>query len=213
MKIRWNGHACFTIEAEEGRLVTDPFAQEVPYDLPPTTADVVTVSHDHFDHNAVDRIDGSPQVAERVGEFTAAGIPIRGIESFHDDRGGAERGANRMYAFSLEGIRLAHLGDLGAPLDKDQREALSDVEVLFIPVGGHFTIDAACAAEIARSLSALRVVIPMHFKTDRIADWPIATVEEFASLMDNVRHVGSSAIEVTRASMPEKREVWILDHA
>jgi L-ascorbate metabolism protein UlaG (beta-lactamase superfamily) len=213
MRIRWNGHACFTVEAKEGRLVTDPFAKEVPYDLPKTTADVVTVSHEHFDHDAVDRVGGNPTVVRQVGEFVVAGISIRGIESFHDDRRGAERGANRIYAFTLEGIRLAHLGDLGTPLDGPQREALSDVEILFVPVGGHFTIDASRAAAIARSLPEVRVVIPMHFKTDRVADWPIATVEEFESLMDNVRRVGASTVEVTRASMPEQREVWILDHA
>jgi L-ascorbate metabolism protein UlaG (beta-lactamase superfamily) len=213
MKIRWNGHACFTIEAKEGRLLTDPFAKEVPYDLPTTTADVVTVSHEHFDHNAAGRVGGNPIVVRQVGEFVVAGIPMRGIESFHDDRKGAERGANRIYAFTLEGICLAHLGDLGTPLDDAQREALSDVEILFVPVGGHYTIDATVAAEIARSLRGLRVVIPMHFRTDRVADWPIATVEEFESLMDNVRHVGASVVEVARSSIPEHREVWILDHA
>jgi len=213
MKITWIGHACFSIEAAEGQVVTDPFAKEVPYRLPKLAADVVTVSHEHSDHNAADRIGGSPAAVRGVGELEAAGIPIRGIASWHDDQGGAQRGANRIYAFTLEGIRLAHLGDLGASLDAAQRAALADVEILFVPVGGTYTINAAQAAQIVRSLPELRIAIPMHFKTDRIADWPIAPVEEFARLMDNVRYVGASTVEVTRASLPAQREVWILHYA
>ena len=213
MKIRWNGHACFTLEAEEARIVTDPFAAEVPYELPTTAADVVTVSHDHFDHNAVDRIEGTPSVVREIGETVAAEVSFRGIESFHDECGGAERGTNRIYAFTLEGIRFAHLGDLGTSLNDDQRAALSDVEILFLPVGGHFTIDARQAAELIASLPNVRIVIPMHYKTEVIVDWPIAVVDEFESLMDNARRVGASTVEVTRAALPEQREVWILDHA
>ena len=213
MKIRWNGHACFTIEAEEGRVMSDPFAEEVPYDLPAPIADVVTVSHDHFDHNAVHRVNGSPSIVDGEGESIADGISFLGIPSFHDDLGGAERGANLIYAFTLEGIRLAHLGDLGAPLDDAQREALDDVEVLFIPVGGHFTIDAAQAAEIARSLPNVRVVIPMHYKTDRIEDWPIETVEPFLGMMDNARRIGQPQVSLSREDMPKALEVWVLDHA
>jgi len=213
MKIEWNGHACFFIQAEEGRILTDPYAEKVPYDLRTTSADVVTVSHDHMDHNAIDRIGGSPSVVRETGAFVTYGIPFLGILSFHDDKGGAERGENRIYAFTLEGLRLAHLGDLGGPLDGTQRKALSEVEILFVPVGGHYTIDAAQAAEIVRSLPKLKIVIPMHYKTHRIPDWPLIPVEEFESLMDNVRRIGASTIEVTRESLPELREVWILDHA
>ena len=213
MIIRWNGHACFTVEAKEGRIVTDPFAAEVPYELPPTTADIVTVSHGHFDHNAADRIQGNPQVVKDAGDHVAAGIAIRGVESFHDDQQGAERGANVIFAFTLEEIRLAHLGDLGTALDDTQRAALSDVDVLFLPVGGHFTIDASQAAALVRSLAHVKLAIPMHFKTDRIADWPIQQVEPFEAMMDNVRRIGSPQVTLTRESLPEALEVWILDHA
>lgn len=213
MKIRWNGHACFSLDAKEGRVITDPFAAEVPYDLPATEADVVTVSHDHFDHNAANRVDGEPSVVRELGESTAAGIAFRGIRSFHDDSDGAERGVNRIYAFTVDGIRIAHLGDLGHALDEAQRDALSDVEALMIPVGGHFTIDAAQAAEIIRSLPSVRVAIPMHYKTDRIQDWPIETVEPFLAMMDNPRKIGGPQAELARGSLPEALEVWVLDHA
>ena len=118
-----------------------------------------------------------------------------------------------MYAFTLEEIRLAHLGDLGEPLDDSQRAALDDVEVLMIPVGGCFTIDAAQASEVVRSLPKLRVVLPMHYKTSVIADWPIEPVEPFARMMDNVKRVGRSEVRLTRTTVPDALEVWILDHA
>lgn len=213
MKITWIGHACFMIDGREARILTDPFAEEVPYTFLEALVDVVTVSHGHFDHSAVHRVPGDHAVIDSVGDFDVNGVPLQGISSFHDDEKGASRGPNIIYRFVLEEIPLAHLGDLGTALNPDQREALEDVAILFAPVGGHFTIDAAQAAEIARSLPNLRLVIPMHFRTDRIADWPIETVEPFEEIMDNVRRIGASTVEVTRTSLPEQQEVWILDHA
>ena len=213
MRISWIGHACFLMDARDARILTDPFNEDVPYAFPDTPVDIVTVSHSHFDHNAVHRVPGEHAIIDAVGEIDIHGVPIRGIASFHDDQEGSERGANTIYLLEIEGIAVAHLGDLGAPLDEEQRTAIAETEILLVPVGGHFTIDAAQAAEIATSLPKLRVVIPMHFKTDIIADWPIETVEPFATIMDNVRHVGASIVEVTRESLPERQEVWILDHA
>ena len=213
MKITWIGHACFFIEAPEGRIVTDPFAEEIPYAFPKLEADLVTVSHAHFDHNAADRVGGGPSVVRTVGTFEIGGILLEGIPGFHDDEGGAARGESILYAFTLDGIRIAHLGDLGTLLSDEQQAALSDVEILFIPVGGNYTIDAKQAASVIAGLPQVKLVIPMHFKTAAIAEWPIATVEEFEGLMDNVRRVGASTIEVTRESLPEQREVWILDYA
>ncbi len=212
MKITWYGHACFAIAAREARLLTDPFDEQVPYAFPESPVDIVTISHGHFDHNAVGRVRGDPATIEGIGDHEAHSVRFAGIPSYHDDRGGAERGTNTILVFTLEGVTIAHLGDLGTPLDDTQRRTLAAVEVLFLPVGGHFTIDAGQASDIVRSLPAVRVAIPMHYRTERIADWPIATVEEFEGLMDNVRHVGTSTVELTRESLPELREVWILDH-
>ncbi len=213
MKITWVGHACFLIDALEARIMTDPFHEDVPYPFLETPVDIVTVSHGHFDHNAIHRVPGHPAVIEATGEFDVHGVPVRGVASYHDDKGGADRGPNILYSYVLEGLTLAHLGDLGEPLNEEQRAALADVDVLLIPVGGHFTIGAKQAASLIEDLPGVRLVIPMHFKTDVIADWPIATVDEFESLMDNARRVGASTVEVTRASLPAQREVWILDHA
>jgi len=213
MRIQWFGHACFTIEAGGVTLLTDPFDKTVPYAFPSVPIDIATVSHGHFDHNAVHRVAGEYATIQATGTFEVRGVPIRGIASFHDAKQGEERGDNIAYTYVLEGITLAHLGDLGAPLTSEQRDALSDVEILLIPVGGTYTLDAAQAADLCGQLPKLRIVLPMHYKTDVIADWPIAGVEEFAALMDNIRRIGASTIEVCRDSLPERREVWILDHA
>jgi len=214
MKITWVGHACFLIHAKDARALTDPFAEELPYTFPETPVDLVTVSPTAISTTTPFIVCRATTRRSRPpAPLTFSACACAGIPSFHDACGGNERGPNTLYAMSLEGIGIAHLGDLGTPLDGGQREALSDVEILLTPVGGNFTIDAAQAAEVARCLPSVRIVIPMHFKTDRIADWPIAPVEEFASLMDNVRQIGASTIEITRASMPERREVWILDYA
>ena len=214
MKITWIGHACFLIEGIEGNVVTDPFASSVPYSFPPNlAADVITVSHGHFDHNAADRVQGDPALMEATGHLEVRGIPFVGIASHHDDQGGAERGSNTIYLFELDGLHIAHLGDLGEPLNKNQISALSKVEILLIPVGGTYTIDAHQAAEICSQLPSLRLVIPMHFKTDPIDDWPIETVDPFAEIMDNVRRISGSTVSVDRDTLPESLEVWILHYA
>jgi L-ascorbate metabolism protein UlaG (beta-lactamase superfamily) len=213
MKIRWLGHACFLIESEGKRIVTDPYDEKVPYPFPEITADLVTVSHGHGDHNAVERVGGDPAMIQGTGTLKARGINLRGIPAVHDDQGGAERGENILYIFELEGLRIAHLGDLGAPLDEEQRTALADVQVVLCPVGGHYTIDAQQAAALARELPALRVFIPMHFNTPPIAEWPIAPVDGFLALMDNVSRVGGNEVEIACDTLPDTLEVWILDYA
>jgi len=214
MRITWIGHSCFEIRTGEGIVVTDPFIKEVPYAFPRLTADVVTVSHDHDDHNAAGRVGGRPSVAQTAGEHRVAkGLRVTGIPSWHDDAGGARRGANLIFQIEAERLVLAHLGDLGVPLTDEQRSALSRVDVLMVPVGGYYTIGAATAATLARSLPNVRVVFPMHYRTELIADWPIAPVDEFLRTMDNVRHIGSSSVVLTRATLPEALEVWVLDHA
>ena len=214
MKITWIGHACFLLEASEATVLTDPFDESVPYHgFPKTPVDVVTVSHGHSDHAAVDRVVGGPAVIREPGEQVAHGVTFVGTPSFHDDAQGAARGSNLLCRFELDGIRIAHLGDLGAELSPEQKAALGEVEVLLVPVGGNYTIGPEQAKRIAASLPSVRVVIPMHFRTDAISDWPIATVEDFARTMDNVRKIGSSSITLERETLPERLEVWILDYA
>jgi L-ascorbate metabolism protein UlaG (beta-lactamase superfamily) len=214
MKIKWIGHACFLIEGEAVRILTDPYDESIPYRPPDFPVDVITVSHEHSDHNAVHRVSGNPVIVRGEGPHQASGISLRGIASFHDDEKGQKRGKNTIFVFEIEGIHLAHLGDLGAPLTDDQARGLADVEVLFIPVGGYFTIGPEQAQALTEKLSNLKVVIPMHYKTDRLGqDFPIVSVDKFVAKMQNVKHIRSSEVILTRDTLPRAQEVWILDYA
>jgi len=214
MKIKWIGHSCFLIEGDGVRIITDPYDERLPYRPPDFPADVVTVSHEHFDHNAVSRVKGNPEVVRGVGEHVARGIKFVGIKSYHDEEGGAKRGENTIFKFALEGITLAHFGDFGQRLTDEQAAALADVEAVFIPVGGYFTIGPDEALEVIHRLPNLRVVFPMHYKTDILGDdFPIAPVENFSRRVQNVRRIGSSEVSLTKESLPATQEVWILDYA
>ena len=142
MRITWFGHACFLIEGQGQRIVTDPFNDEVGYDIPQVEADIVTISHEHWDHNAVDTVGGNPRVVRQPGQLEINGIKIEGIGSYHDRSQGRERGRKNIYVYTVEGMRVVHLGDLGHLLSEEQIKIIGSVDVLLIPVGGTFTIDA-----------------------------------------------------------------------
>ncbi|MGC9529477.1 MAG: MBL fold metallo-hydrolase [Candidatus Bipolaricaulaceae bacterium] len=215
LKIRYIGHACFRIQTDSGMvIVTDPFDESVPYEFPRLQADIVTVSHEHFDHNAVDRVDGDPEVVRGLGEHAPRGISIWGIPSFHDAKGGRERGRNTIFRLQVDGVNLVHFGDLGHPLNAEQLKPLRETEVALLPVGGHFTIGPREAAELIRALPKLKVVIPMHAKTDVIKDWPIAPVDEFLAAADlPVERPQGPDVELTPEAIPTGKQVWVLPHA
>ncbi len=144
--------------------MTDPFNKETGLKVPNFEADIVTVSHDHKDHNNVDALRGKPFVIECAGEYDFKGVLIEGIDSYHDDQKGAVRGANIMYRIEIDDISVAHLGDLGDVLDNAQIEKLIGTDVLLIPVGGTYTLDAKKAVEVISQIEP-RIVIPMHYKT------------------------------------------------
>jgi len=154
-----------------------------------------------------------PTAIQATGLISIPGVSITGIPTFHDDHGGAQRGSNIVYLFEFDGLQIAHLGDLGTALSEEQILALAGVEILFIPVGGVYTIDAQQAVDLISQLPNLKVSIPMHYKTDHTDDWPIETVEPFATMMDNVRRISDSSISVSHDALPKVLEVWILNHA
>ncbi len=210
MKIRWLGHACFQLNYENGtRVVIDPYG-EIGYPALDLEADVVTVSHDHFDHNAVDRLKGDPQVFKTAGIHEAAGIRMTAVKAFHDTAEGAERGHNLIHVFDADGMRLAHLGDLGHPLTDQQVKAMGKVDILLIPVGGHYTIDAETAAAQVEKLNP-KVVIPMHFKTPAI-DFPIKGVEHFLKLYPDYEIPNLSEIEITPDQFGKKIRIIVLNY-
>lgn len=177
------GHAEFLLELENGmRLVTDPYDASCGYPVPELRADVALVSHGHHDHNAVENVQGLPRVIDAPGEHTLApDVKVTAVPCFHDDAQGSKRGKNLMFLVEAEGLRVAHLGDLGHLPTAEQAAALAPVDVLMLPVGGFFTIDAQTAKETAQLLQA-QVILPMHYRTSANAEWPIAPVEDFLKL-------------------------------
>ena len=163
MKRTWLGHSTFVLETDAGAvLVTDPVDAGSGFDLPRINADVITVSHHHFDHDAVDRIGGNPIVKDTPQPLTVAGFSICGYPAFHDEVQGAKRGPNTIYLIEADGQRFVHCGDLGHIPDDATIEALKGADVLMIPVGGVFTVDGKTAWEITKRI-APKTVVPMHF--------------------------------------------------
>jgi L-ascorbate metabolism protein UlaG (beta-lactamase superfamily) len=175
MRVRWFGQSAFLLVGQKAVFV-DPFgdmsaaaARGLQFDYPPiegVTADLVLVTHEHGDHNAADVVGGSPVVLRSTaGRLESPLGEVVGVASEHDDMAGTARGPNTIFCFSLDGLRVCHLGDFGQPaLRPEQREAIGAVDVLFVPVGGGPTIGGAAAAELVRSL-APRLVVPMHYRT------------------------------------------------
>lgn len=163
MNCTWLGHSTFLItNASGGRLVTDPVDEKSLSDLPPVTADVITVSHRHFDHCAAERIGGDPVVKETPEAETLAGFTIRGFSTFHDEVRGAKRGPNTVFLIEADGQRIVHCGDLGHVPDDETIAAIAGCDILLIPVGGIFTVDGKTAWQIAKRV-APKTVVPMHF--------------------------------------------------
>jgi L-ascorbate metabolism protein UlaG (beta-lactamase superfamily) len=147
--------------------------------MPKVDAEVVTISHDHRDHNYKEAIKGEYLLLDSPGEYEVKECFFQGIPSFHDDKQGAERGANTIFTMEIDGIHVCHLGDLGAELDSEQIEAMDGVDILMIPVGGNYTIDAKTAVKVINDVSP-KIVIPMHYKEDGIKI-DIASLDKFLS--------------------------------
>jgi len=171
MIITWQGHSCFKIQDRVGTegvtLVTDPFDKSLGLKLPNFEADIITVSHDHYDHNNISAFRGNPKVVRSAGEYDIKGVMIEGIMSYHDESHGKDRGGNIIYRIEIDDVTICHLGDLGHVLDNKQLERLAGIDVLLIPVGGKYTLDAKKAVEVISQIEP-RIVIPMHYKTKDI---------------------------------------------
>jgi L-ascorbate metabolism protein UlaG (beta-lactamase superfamily) len=205
MRIRWYGQSAFLLTGER-RVFIDPFgvmdrlsAQGLQFDYPPiedVEADVLLVTHEHADHNAVDVVGGSPQtLRSKAGTLESPLGEVIAVASEHDEVAGTRRGTNTIFVFTLDGLRIAHFGDFGqAELRPEQANAIGDVDVLILPVGGGPTVGGEPAAAIVRLLRP-RLVIPMHYRTGAVnfLDPPDEFLEALGA---HVERTDSSEIDV-----------------
>ncbi|HEY2902059.1 MAG TPA: MBL fold metallo-hydrolase [Polyangia bacterium] len=222
-KLQWLGQSCFILETTAGtRVVMDPIPKGLGYELPAgLKADVVTISHEHQDHNNVGLLVNKPRVLrgltpDKKGwtkiDQTIKDVTIRSVGVYHDDAMGAERGLNTVFVFEVGGLRIAHLGDLGHQLTDDQLSAIGSVDVLLIPVGGVFTIDGRQATRVVDQLRPRLVVIPMHYKTDVLTIKQLEGVDDFLAGKPNVRKEPSNTLSLSTVKARPAAEIVVLNY-
>lgn len=193
MTVKWLGHSCFLLTDKMGvRVLTDPCDSAIGYDIGMVETDIVTSSHNHYDHNNIAAAGENAVVITEPGRYEVKGISIEGFASWHDDAQGALRGPNVMFLFEMDGVRLLHAGDLGQIPDDETIKAIGRVDVLLVPVGGNYTINYQGARDLANILGP-KVVIPMHYHTDTVK----AELDEVNAFLD---HASGCAIHRMRQS-------------
>ncbi len=188
MKLTWLGHSCFALEQDGYRIVVDPYAEVEGHADVQTSAHAVYCSHQHFDHNAVDGVTLLP--APERSPFT-----VRTVKTCHDEEGGALRGENLIHIFSVSGLTIAHLGDLGHQLTPEQLSAIGKVDGILVPIGGTFTVDAAGAKQVCDAIGP-KWVVPMHYRHASYGFPVLQTVADFTDLCSDVTYMESSSLTV-----------------
>jgi L-ascorbate metabolism protein UlaG (beta-lactamase superfamily) len=207
MRVEWHGQSAFTLTADGTKVFIDPFGdmsalardRGMQWEYPPIgvgDVDLLLITHEHVDHNGTDGIAGDPAVLRSTAGTLESPIgEVVAVASEHDDAAGTERGPNTIFAFDLDGLRVAHFGDFGqSRLRPEQAAALQGTDLIFLPIGGGPTIGAAAAAEIVEALEP-RWVVPMHYRTPRIGF--LETEEEFVSLMPSAERPAESAFDTS----------------
>ena len=207
-KLTWYGQACFLLETAGGtRIVMDPIPKGLGYELPQgLKADIVTISHEHFDHNNVAFVTGKPRVlrgltADKKGwariDEKLKDVSIRTVGVYHDEERGGKRGLDTVFIFEVGGVRIAHMGDLGHVLTDEQLARIGAVDVLLIPVGGTFTVDAPKATRVVEQMRPRLMVVPMHYKTDAVTIKELEPVANFLDRKPNVRRETTNTIALS----------------
>ncbi len=212
MIIEYLGHSCFKLTESTGTsIVCDPYSGElVGYEMPEVEADVVTVSHHHDDHDFVAKVGGKPVIIDKENNCDFDGVEINSIKSFHDASRGKKRGENVIFKFRMDGIDVCHLGDLGEKCSSDLIETLLPVNVLLIPVGGNYTIDAEMAKEYVDRIMP-DIVIPMHYRT-KDCNLDIDKVDEFLNLFDGevIEEMDGNFLELSRTDLGGETKIVVL---
>lgn len=213
MYIHYLGHSCFKLqsknEASAVTVVTDPYGKEYGLKPPRIEADIVTISHGHKDHNNISAVGGKPYVIDTPGEYDIKGVFIQGVDSFHDDKQGKERGDNIIYRISIEDVVITHLGDLGHSLDNKQIEKLQGTDILLIPVGGKYTVDAKKAIEVINQIEP-RMVIPMHYKQGSL-NLDISGVDKFIKEI-GVKPTKEEKLKINKKDLPAEDMELVIFH-
>jgi L-ascorbate metabolism protein UlaG (beta-lactamase superfamily) len=215
MEITFVGHSCFKIKGKTQTLVIDPYDPKIGFKLPKLEADIVLSTHDHFDHANTTAVTGFKMAITGPGEYEIGGVLISGLPTFHDDKNGDKQGGNTIYLIDMDGVSLLHLGDLGHELPDSALENIGKVDVLMIPVGGNYTIDAETAAKVISSIEP-GFVIPMHYKTSDLSGIDgLESVDKFLDEMgveNNVKKLDRLKIS-SKGDIPEETEIVVLDPA
>jgi L-ascorbate metabolism protein UlaG (beta-lactamase superfamily) len=205
MYITWLGHSCFKLQDKTGSdaitVITDPFDPiYTGVKMAKTEADIVTISHDHKDHDYLKGIKGDPFVVKRAGEYEYKGVFVEGIDAFHDDKKGKERGDIVVFRIDIDGVSIAHLGDLGSVLDTKQLEKLEGTDILLIPVGGKYTINSSKAIEVINQIEP-RIVIPMHYDVPGLKINGLDGVDKFIKEI-GLKPTYEDKLKITKRDLP-----------
>jgi len=199
MEIKYLGHSCFRIKGKKATLVTDPFSG-IGYKMPKVRADIVTISHDHTDHNNVSVIEGVKKVLNGPGEYEIQGVSVIGLPSYHDSENGIKRGNNTIYIIEMGIFRLVHLGDLGHLLNESDIEEIGEVDILMIPVGGHYTIGPKEAVKVIHDIDP-RIIIPMHYQQPGLDQ---NMFKDLIGLEDFAKEFGSTGEKMQKLKLSSK---------
>lgn len=211
MLITYMGHSQFLLESASGlRVLTDPYDQSAHFPIKEAAADVVTISHGHGDHSYLKKVLGSPMAVRTAGVHTLPeGCTAEAFPSYHDEEQGGKRGGNLLFKIHMDGLVIAHLGDLGHPLHQEQLDFLGGTHILLVPVGGFYTIDAGQAKTLVELVNP-RITIPMHYRTSEGGLPNIATVEDFLSLMAPRTPSRQPLLRVTKEDLSQQPGLVVL---
>jgi len=210
MEINWLGYSCFRIKGSQTTVITDPFPPNLGYTLGKQAARVVTVSHQHAGHSYVDGIEDVSKVIKGPGEYEVANTLVIGLATFHDKEEGRQKGKNTAYLIEVDEVSICHLGDLGHILTSQQVEAIGNVDILMVPVGGVSTINGSEAAQVVRQLEP-KAVVPMHYKTPGLTV-ELEPVDRFLKEMGVKDNTPRPKLSFTKNNLPASTQVFLLEY-
>ncbi len=214
MKIKYFGHASFYLRFKKAKLITDPFDPKmVGFSFPRKEADIVTISHGHNDHNRADLVKGEPLVIDLPGEYEKKGVKIKGFLTYHDKQKGAERGENVIYKIEGDDVSLLHLGDLGHVLSDSLVEEVGEVDVLFIPVGGFYTIGPEEAVQNINKLEP-KIIVPMHYNHEKLNQQVFGKLAPLERFLESIGKEAQRVdeLEISKENLADKeKEVVVLN--